>query len=548
MKKYVAIAAMSMALTTVFAQETYENAKLASQDLNGTARYVGMGGAMEALGADISTIGTNPAGIGLFRKSSLGLSMGVVSQQGGNDVVSGDKTHVSFDQIGFVYSTRSGRNSFLNFGFNYHKSKNFDYILSAAGGLQDASQNKLSYLKGARGSADNGGFNVGKNREGEILGYVDDRSSFIANPFNQLDYLYWNALLVDPQTDAYGYNTATGYVFDRVHTGYIGSYDFNLSGNIQDIVYLGMTLGIEDVHYRGNSQYIENLVDGNGAKVGSVRIADNRRVKGTGYNVKAGIIVRPIEESPFRLGAYISTPTWYELTTKNTTEIYNNTDGLGAYDKGYHEDSYDFKLNTPWKFGLSLGHTVGNYLALGASYEYADYSALDSRIIDDTYGYYDYYGNYTEYTTSSSDRVMNNHTERTLKGVSTLKLGIEYKPVSSLSLRAGYNYVTSMYEDAGYKDGSLNSPGSNVSSATDYTNWKNTNRYTLGIGHTSKKFNIDLAYQYSATNGDFYPFMKDFSTTYEANNGQVVTESNSCQAVRVSNKRHQVLLTLGYRF
>ena len=44
------------------AQDTYESARLLGSDLNGTARYVGMGGAMEALGADISTISTNPAG------------------------------------------------------------------------------------------------------------------------------------------------------------------------------------------------------------------------------------------------------------------------------------------------------------------------------------------------------------------------------------------------------------------------------------------------------------------------------------------------------
>lgn len=43
------------------AQETYENSRLLGNDLNGTARYVGMGGAMEALGADLSTIRTNPA-------------------------------------------------------------------------------------------------------------------------------------------------------------------------------------------------------------------------------------------------------------------------------------------------------------------------------------------------------------------------------------------------------------------------------------------------------------------------------------------------------
>ena len=57
------IAVLVLAAMPMAAQETYENANIATEDLNGTARYVGMGGAMEALGADISTIGTNPAGM-----------------------------------------------------------------------------------------------------------------------------------------------------------------------------------------------------------------------------------------------------------------------------------------------------------------------------------------------------------------------------------------------------------------------------------------------------------------------------------------------------
>ena len=51
--------ATSLVALPVVAQETYENARIMGEDLNGTARYVGMGGALEALGADISTIGTN---------------------------------------------------------------------------------------------------------------------------------------------------------------------------------------------------------------------------------------------------------------------------------------------------------------------------------------------------------------------------------------------------------------------------------------------------------------------------------------------------------
>ena len=145
--KLFSLAALSFMTLSAYAQETYENTNLIDNDLNGTARYVGMGGAMDALGADISTIGTNPAGIGLFRKSQVTGSFGLVSQQDVENFSPGHKTTVSFDQIGFVFAKRSGRNSYVNFAFNYHKSKNFNQILAASDRLDGASQNKLSYIK-----------------------------------------------------------------------------------------------------------------------------------------------------------------------------------------------------------------------------------------------------------------------------------------------------------------------------------------------------------------------------------------------------------------
>lgn len=508
----------------VSAQETYENANIAGEDLNGTARYVGMGGALDALGADISTIGTNPAGIGLFRHSMANVSFGFVSQQDGKSFANGNTTNMSFDQAGFVYSKRTGRSSFLNLAFNYHKSRNFDYILSAAGALNGASQNKLSYMKGAEGL-----FNI-KNDNGNL---VAD-----GNTFSQVDYLYYNALLSDAD-GAFYYNNASNYLFNRANTGYIGEYDFNISGNINDRVYLGLTVGISDVNYKGYSEYTEALVDADGKSVGNVTLADERRITGSGVNVKAGVIFRPIESSPFRIGLSVATPTWYDLTTSNYTTLANNS-SVGMYDSGQIGESYDFKLYTPWKFGLSLGTTIGNYLAIGAGYEYADYGNLDSRY--NTGGGYDWY--YDEYWESSaSDKAMNSHTESTLKGVSTLKLGVEFKPDSRLSLRLGYNYVSPMYDKYGYKDVSIDSPGTYYTSATDYTNWKATNRITCGLGYNLGKLSLDLAYQYTVQNGDFSPF-----TSYYAGAQDSPENNNICDAVSVSNKRHQLLLTLGYHF
>ena len=543
MKKiFLSACLLSLFMAHAHAQETYENTKLIDNDLNGTARYVGMGGAMEALGADISVINSNPAGIGLFRRSSGSVSFGLVSQDGASSFKYGNKTNASFDQAGFVYSLRDGRRTFINFGFNYHKSKNFDYILNAASGLNGASQHKLSYMKALANEN-----NLDKTSSGW-------RGKFAYT--SQLDNLYYNTLMMT-SSDGFFYNDASGYEFGRAETGYIGEYDFNTSVNVNDRVYLGITIGIHDVHYTGHSLYNEALVNLNNQTAGDITVNDERRITGTGYNASFGIILRPVDASPFRIGLSVSTPTWYDLKTSNYTYLINNTraDGGGKLQGDYPNyttgESYEFKLFTPWKFGVSLGHTVGNYLALGASYEYADYSRLDTRVND---GYdVDYWGDVYEH--SSSDEPMNRHTRETLKAVSTLKIGAEAKVMPNLAVRAGYNYVSPMFKKEGYKDGNIDSYGSNYSSATDYTNWEATNRYTVGIGYTLGKMSFDLAYQYAQTNGKFHPFADsylDYTYPGQDSNGNDVTMTESldnyANAVKVSNKRNQLLLTLTYRF
>lgn len=522
--RYALIAALLSASVPMAAQETYVNADLATEDLNGTARYVGMGGAMEALGADISTIGTNPAGIGLFRHSTVSGSFGFVSQQDATDFAGGNKTNMSFDQIGFVYSTRMGRSSFLNFAFNYHKSRNFDFILNAAGTLNgEVSQNRATYSKAAH-AYDNGWDFVSIDNDGALVS--EDRAC------SQLDQLYFNSITWNPMNSQFCNYGADRYTMNRANTGYIGEYDFNVSGNINDRVYLGLTIGVHDVHYSGYSEYYEHFAD-NLDGLGGVLVEDTREITGTGFDIKAGAIFRPIEESPFRIGLSVASPVFYDLTTRNYTTLF--VDEANANAETYSkvgsveiDNAYDFQLNTPWKFGLSLGHTIDNFLALGASYEFADYGSTDSRVNNG----YDWDGNYT----SDSDIPMNRHTKQTQKGVSTLKIGAEMKPDEAIAVRLGFNWVSPMYEKSGMKDGWTDSYGVTYQSATDYTNWKDTYRITAGLGYRIDKFALDLAYQYSQTDGTFYPFC------------DVLDASNVAGGIDVSNKRHQLLLTLGYTF
>ncbi|WP_315331686.1 hemin receptor [Segatella oulorum] len=507
---YLTVASLAFTSFVAVAQETYENTKLIDNDLNGTARYVGMGGAMEALGADLSTIGTNPAGLGLFRKGKADLSFGLVNQTGMNKFNSPSKTNMSFDQIGVVFNLSKTPNASINIGFNYHKSRNFDQLLNAANTLNNASQNKLTYQK----------YRNQVFKERKDLTY------------SQLDALYMDNLLYDNRTKKYYNFPATGYLYNQENKGYIGEYDMNLSANLNDRVYLGLTMGIHDVHYKGYTEYTENFVP-NANNIPGLTLNDSREITGTGFDVKLGAIVRPMAESPFRLGAYIHTPVWYDLTTSNYTVL---TDGTARPNVG---ETYDFRVNTPWKFGLSAGTTLADRIALGATYEYAAYNAMQTRIKDG--GTYDwYYGTY--YESSHNDRAMNNHTEDALKGQHTLKLGAEARITDHFSLRAGYNYLSALYKDAAVKDGSLNSPGTYYASSTSYVNWKDTNRFTFGLGWNVWRFNIDLAYQYSQQNGTFYPFMN-----YHEGSAPSV-EDNIANPTQVNNKRHQLLLTMGYKF
>ena len=527
--KRLMIGAVLLTSMSAMAQETYTNAEILTEDLNGTARYVGMGGAMEALGADISTIYTNPAGVGLFRRSSVNFSAGVVSQQDAGSTDLGDATHVSFDQVGFVWNVNHGHEKTLNIAFNYKKNRNYNNLLNASDALNGSSQNTNAYMNLMDAQSNSGN--------------SDWLNSY---SLSQLDALYYKSLIGDQDGYLY-YNAADGYNMNRVAKGYSGEYDINVSGNVSNRVYLGLTLGISDLSYKSWTNYTESLLNSANQSIGSVTVCDQREITGTGFNVKAGAIVFPFEENPFRIGLYISTPTWYDMHSYNHTYLVNNAETGGTpIDASYRsEGDYDYRIYTPWKFGVSLGHTVSNYLALGATYEYVDYSSISSRVIDG----YDYYDQPVTY----KDAIMNDHTQKSLKGVSTLRVGAEVKPTPEVAVRVGYNYVSPMYRPNAYRDCTLSSYGTYYSSQTDYTNWKATNRFTCGIGYSKGSFGIDIAYQYSATNGNFHPFM-DSSATYDWDNDgdnvvdEVETVTNSASPVKVSNKRHQLLATLTYKF
>ncbi len=534
-KKIILCSIGFIAVAPAMAQDAYDAAILATEDLNGTARYVGMGGAVDALGADISTISSNPAGIGMFRHSELRTSFGIVSQADCKKTGGVNPTNISFDQIGFVWANPTGYGNFINVGFNYHKSRNFSQIIAASNAfdrsvrtedehgdltkLIGSGQNLQTAVKGLRGLM---------NADNED---VDGVNYYVS----QVDFLYSKLLNFD---DGQGGNTffpltASSFGLDKGTKGYIGVYEFNLSGNSNDRFYWGVTLGIHDVHYESHTNYHETLEAGQwlepvNVKVSEAGLIDERTITGHGANVKAGIIVRPIEESPFRFGISVSSPTWYNLKTSNNTTVY--------VDKKFNSgEMYKFKYFTPWVFGLSMGHTIDNYLALGAGYEYTMLSSADMRYLTE--------GSYNG--ESRSDKDISDEISGSLRGTHTLKIGAEMRPDPSIAVRLGYNFVSSPYKsnNEAWRNQKVYSPGVYYASTTDYVNWKATHRISAGLGTKINKVSLDLAYQCSMTKGDLFPFGDG-----EYFENDKITVENHAPATSINNVRHQVMMTLGYSF
>ena len=555
MKKIFTLAVLGLLASTtpVVAQTVYDGAKLTGKDLNGTARFVGMGGAMGALGGDISTMGTNPAGIGLFRSSdvmtSFGFSAYGTESKYLDNKLNSDKSRASFDNIGFVFASKIGNNTplrFVNFGFNYHKAKSFYKNMDMKGNLGDYSQTFLmaSQAGGIEGWGDNpyDDPNIGWL---SVLGYdgwvITDITTDKINPAtgkpnniytdkdgNPINNFKGEPLYVSPgdYRGMFHYGNAN---FRSEERGGIDQYDFNVSFNINDRVYLGLTLGAYSVDYSKYTYYEEVYESNEGYDLQSWN-----KITGSGFDVKFGAIIRPFEYSPFRIGLAVHTPTFYSLDYKTSAQIASDVineetgemsgDVVKTWDHvpGKADMIRSFNFQTPWTYNVSLGYTVGKSLALGAEYEYQDYSSMKFKDPD---GY-------------SSSFEFENSTTPMLKGVNTVRLGLEYKVIPEFALRAGYNYTTAAFHQDAFKDLPYNS----IQTDTDFANSKSMSNYTLGIGYRGSMFYADLAYKFSTYKENFYPFVNGFTDE----DGSTVI--GSPEATKVTNTRSQVLFTVGMRF
>ena len=513
----------------------------------GTARAMAMAGAFTSLGADLSSMSINPAGLGMYRHSDISITPMMSfarSKTNAPEYGRNSRDRFSMANIGVAINAYEGSGSLvsLNIGFGYNRlaDLNYDYSFQRGGQratVGDVYSRQLYWSDVSKNDFYNAGGSGNWNWDNsapEFWNAALAYRGFLVDQVDPDDPKSWKPTWV-------GNDAEMGHFTEFRSRGSIGEYTLSLGANINNKIYIGASLGIQSVYQRKYIDYGEEYYypgtgpDGYGNSGLDYQLLwwklnQSVIVEGTGVNFKAGIVYRPTTN--LRLGAAIHTPTYYSLDRKfqsaaaGLAYANNDTDPNVKPDKdGYISTANDPNMTSPllvddgpngWSFvsptRLMFGasYTFGERGVISVDYERDWYNGI--RIKDNPSGL-------------DSQSWYNDSFRQNFKASNIVRVGAEFKPLPVLSLRAGFGYSGSMIRDDEFP------PASPVIKQTTY--------YGAGVGFVlSRGVLLDLAYQYvSSKLSDYYLFYAEDKVGY--------TES---AFYSTDINRHNVALTLGFRF
>lgn len=307
------------------AQTSFDAAHLYGRELLGTARYVAMGGAMGALGSDASVISQNPAGIGTYHQSDFNATL---SFAGSQSVTSPLLTASNPGQEG-------------NFMF-YSKNRKSELSCSA---------DMISVILCG-----------GENNSPAYLNF-----GFVYRRLNNVDY---DLDYIDSYSN--GNDDEILREFRDHRTAKVNAFDFNLSANFEDIVYLGTTMEILSTDVSSTGYFYDYY----NRKTNSDRFYSENKwsvSQGHGINMSLGVIVRPVPV--LRIAAALKTPTRFGQSMDYEDNLYvcNEPD----LDGDFYASGTDYRFTSPWSSSLGIGLTAGSTaIDIECEKHYTERSAL----------------------------------------------------------------------------------------------------------------------------------------------------------------------------
>lgn len=491
MKKIlIPIALVAAVHFTGIAQSDVDAFRYSKTFNGGTARFLSMGGAFGSLGADFSTIGTNPAGLGLFTKSEVSVSPAFFVGKTNSDYngyrAQDSRFNFNVSNAGFVMAAppKDRKGSFIKnyqFSFGVNRVANFNNRMLMEG-FNDENSIIDTYVDWSNGI--------------NYIDIEDDPNGDYAFDLNPAWYTYMIDTIPGYINQYYGAVPPGGGILQRKELNTWGSVNemvMAFSANLDDRAYFGVTLGFPILRYFEESYYTEIDRENNINDFNRLSIYENLATRGSGFNIKFGTIIRVTDN--LRIGGAVHSPTWYNNLRDEWYSVYSTDfDNGDNFNERSPYGSYDYRLETPWKALGSMSVIIGQRALLSAEYEFMDYSK--SKLRGPGYSFYD----------------VNYSIQNKYKATHYIRGGTEIR-FGQLSARGGGGYGTSPFAE-------------NINDGSSFF-------YSLGFGFRDKNFFFDLAYVQTFSKEDYYLYS---------------SETITVDPVKNQHLTYNLIMTMGFRF
>lgn len=576
MKRTIFTALLSLTAIAAGAQTMYDGLNYSQNNYYGTARSIGMGNAMTAVGGDLGSIGINPAGSAVAGYSQFTITPNLTISSmnasysaypvGGADRFTNEQnkrlTRFSMPNIGLTFNWKTGNGSGLKaitYGLVVNGTNNFTGKM-LAGGRND----KTSYQSAMAVAADGydmdflNGYSIDKDGKRVYRGwdypyyYGDD----FQNDPNKGKFAPWNVIANaqagsidnysdtdDPSyywrykatTEGYsntGEKDANGnYIYDIFLAGPLNQaysrnitgskYDvlFNVGFNFGDTFFVGANLGVTSLNYNYDECYKEAAENPSAFEInfgdkGKTCFSDYR----TRYSYTAD------GSGVFGKIGFLWRPVdglrvGAAVQTPTIMEI--NERWIQDVNLNYTDASFNGSAKTPegdYSYRLRSPYRLN----AGAAFTFAGMALLsaDYEMTDySTMKFMSKNGGWNDDTYGKLNDEIRNR-----MGVSHMvRVGAEFKPVPEIAVRAGYNFTTTPeYVSEGNSKTKLND---------------RINAFSVGLGYSSNgSFFADIAARMTMLADEYISPYADYLS--------------DLASPMILNKRdiYNVTATIGWRF
>lgn len=454
------------AAQNLYAQNEQDAVRYGYTPLSGSARYIGMGGAFNALGGDVSAISSNPAATSVFLSNELAIALGFNANSSTTTYlgksVGNLETRIVIPAFGVVLSNTVRNQASpwksINLSYSYNRVKDFYSVSNYRGTSASSLADQLV-----------------SDANGIVVGDLADVAPLTSD-------VAFQTYLIDSvpgTTDQYFSHVGAGMVNQNYTTttkGRMGDNTFSFGANYDNKLYLGAAFTITSVSFSLSEVYREETVDKSPGTITDFTYRYDLSTQGAGYNFKVGAIYRIAET--LRFGLSLQTPTTYILSDQFSSNASTNFQEDSAYSFSSNEYQMQYNLVIPARIGFGAAYLFGKKGLISFDYNRQDFSRAKYKnqvsTIDNPDNNYDFGPN-------------NESIVRFLGPTNQFKVGGEYK-INRLSLRAGYGY-----QDSPYKT-SVRIKATSSSSIS------------LGLGYNFDSVSLDFGLCNTSYTDDYFPY------------------------------------------